>query len=43
MSDNEEKKGLISVIEDLMEKSLQEKEAAKEADMTKKEIGRAHV
>ncbi len=37
MSDNEEKKGLISVIEDLMEKSLQEKEAAKEADMTKKD------
>ena len=31
MSNNEEKKGLIEVIEDLMEKNLQ----AKEADMTK--------
>ena len=33
MSNNEEKKGLIEVIEDLMEKNLQ----AKEADMTKKD------
>ena len=38
MSDTETKKGLIEVIEDLMEKNLQEKAAkAAEADMTKKD------
>ena len=38
MSDTENKKGLIEVIEDLMDKNLQEKAAkAAEADMTKKD------